>query len=364
MSDGPETRFHLHPSFFSDKERTLVEAQALSASIFRFESGVAALRLANGAGELLTLPFQGQQIWSAQFGGRELTMKSMFDQPYPTQEYLHTYGGFLIHCGATRMGVPGPEDDHPLHGELPNAPYQQAWIVLGEDEGGAYIGLGGRYRYTVAFAHNYEAQPTIKLYAGSTLCHVSMQIHNLKQTPMELMYLAHANFRPVNNGRLLYSAQTDPNHVRVRRSIPTHVKPGPGYKEFIDELGEHPERHHLLSPDRVFDPEIVFGIDYNADGDGWAHTLQIHPDGRADYVRHRPDQLDVGVRWISRTPDQDALGLILPATAEPEGYTAEKAKGHIKQIPAQGVWRCDYVLGAVDEEKANQIAAQIERLVV
>ncbi|MEZ4835502.1 MAG: DUF4432 family protein [Caldilineaceae bacterium] len=357
----PETTIHLHPSFFADKERTLIEAGALSASVFRFDSG--ALRLRNDMGELVMLPFQGQQIWSAHLGGRELTMKSMFDQPYPTQSYLHTYGGFLIHCGATRMGVPGPEDDHPLHGELPNAAYQQAWIVLGEDDGGAYIGLSGRFLYTVAFAHNYVAQPTVKIYTGSTLCHVGLEIQNLKQTPMELMYLAHANFRPVDNGRLLYSAIKDAEHVRVRRSIPSHVKPGPGYKEFLDALGEHPEQHHVLAPDLVFDPEIVFNIDYLADVDGWAHTLQIHPDGSADYIRHRPDQLDVGVRWISRTPDQDALGLLLPATAEPEGYSAEKAKGNIKTIPAQGTWRCDYVLGAVGEDDVAGIAAQIERLV-
>ena len=358
----PETSIHLHPSFFAEKERTLIEAGTLSASIFRFESGVAALRLRNDMGELVMLPFQGQQIWSANFGGRELTMRSMFDQPYPTQSYLHTYGGFLIHCGATRMGVPGPEDDHPLHGELPNATYQQAWIVLGEDEGGAYIGLSGRFRYTVAFAHNYVALPTVKIYAGSTLCHVGLEILNLKQTPMELMYLAHANFRPVDNGRLVYSAVTDAAHVRVRRSIPAHVKPGPGYKEFLDALGEQPEQHHVLKPELVFDPEIVFNIDYLADADGWAHTLQIHPDGNADYIRHRPDQLDVGVRWISRTPDQDALGLILPATAEPEGYSAEKAKGNIKTIPAQGTWRCDYVMGAVEKEAAAAIAATIEGL--
>ena len=48
----------------------------------------------------------------------------------------------------------------------------------------------------------------------------------------------------------------------------------------------------------------------------------------------RPAELPVGVRWICRTADQDALGMILPATAEPEGYHAEQAKGNIKTLPA------------------------------
>ena len=75
-----------------------------------------------------------------------------------------------------------------------------------------------------------------------------------------------------------------------------------------------------------------FAIDYLADDEGWAHSMQVHPDGSADFIRHRPEQLDKGVRWIYRSPDQDALGIILPATAEPEGYTAEKAKGNVKVL--------------------------------
>ena len=83
---------------------------------------------------------------------------------------------------------------------------------------------------------------------------------------------------------------------------------------------------------RSLDPEVVFFVDYTADRDGWAHSLQVHPDGTADYIAHRPDQLNHGVRWISRTPDQDTLGIILPATAESEGYTAEKAKGYLRTL--------------------------------
>jgi len=359
----PESTIHLRPEFFDTTERVLVESGTLTASAFRYPSGVAALRLRNEQGELVMLPFQGQQIWSAEFGGRNLTMRSMFDEPQTTSDYLKTYGGFLIHCGFTAMGVPTETDDHPLHGELPNALYQAAWLVLGEDENGAYIGLGGRYRHTVAFSYNYTAEPLVKLYADSSMIHVSLVCRNLKQTPMEYMYLAHVNFRPVDNSRLLYSAVVTPETVRVRRSIPSHVKPGPEYLKFLDALGEKPELHHHLTPGLSFDPEIVFGIDYSADDDGWAHTLQHHPDGSADYIRHRPEQLPVGVRWICRTPDQDAAGINLPATAEPEGYTAEKAKGYVKELAGGGEWRCEFVMGALNAEDAGAIAEQIKQIV-
>jgi hypothetical protein len=286
----------------------------------------------------------------------------MFDAPQPTRSYLETYGGFLLHCGATAMGVPTKEDSHPLHGELPNAPYQKAWVVVGEDAQGAYICVGGAYRHTVAFSFNYVARPLVKLYAGAGLFTAALAVENLKRTPMEFMYMAHANFRPVDNGRLVYSAPATPEHVRIRQSIPPHVRPGPGYREFLDELAQHPEKHHLLKPGLAFDPELVFTIDYLADGDGWAHTMQVYPDGTADFIRHKPAQLDKGVRWICRTPDQDALGMVLPATAGPEGYTTEKANGNIKVIPAGGSYLCEMEMGVLSAAEATTLERQIERI--
>ena len=357
-----ETTIYLTPSSFSEKEKLLVKSGGLSASGFIFDRGVCAVRLKNETSDLVLLPFQGQQIWSARFRGRDVTMHSMFTQPNPTRTYLETYGGFLIHCGATAMGVPTHEDTHPLHGELPNAPYQAAYIVTGSDAEGDYIGLGGAYQHTVAFSTNYLAEPLVKLYAGKTSASLSMDITNLKKTEMELMYLAHINFKPVNGSRLVYSAQTTPDHVRVRTSIPSHIHPKPGYVEFIEALKEHPEKHHHLVPGLAFDPEIVFFIDYLADTQGWAYSMQVLPDGNADFVRHRPAQLDKGVRWICRTPDQDALGLILPGTAEPEGYTAEKAKGNLKILPGGAVFHFDVEFGALTPSEASELEARIKAI--
>lgn len=357
------TKIFLSPAAFSDRETPVVEFGKLSATAFRFASGVCGLRIRNERGELVLLPFQGQQIWSASFNGRELAMKSMFEQPNPTRTYLENYGGFLLHCGFTAMGVPAAGDNHPLHGELPNAPYASAWLLAGQDEHGEYLELSGQYRHTVAFSYNYLAEPKVRLYAGKSTFWASMTITNLKHTPMEYLYLAHANFRPVDNSRLVYSAPYDPQHVRVRTSIPSHVKPLPGYQAFLDELAADPQKHHVLKPGLGFDPEVVFFIDYCTDQAGWAHTLQVHPNGEADYIRHRPDQLSKGVRWICRTADQDALGMLLPATAEPEGYSAEKAKGNIRVLAAGDVFTCAYEMGALTAEEAQVMEAKIDTIV-
>ena len=357
-----QTVVHLIQGMFDGRTREIVTHGELRANVFTFDSGVAAVRLSNAHGELVVLPFQGQQIWSAIMDGRSLGMKSMFDQPYPTTTYLHTYGGFFIHCGATRMGVPGPNDTHPLHGELPNARYQQAWLTLGTDANGDYIGMNGRFRYTVAFQDNYVATPEIRLYANKRIFTVSLTIENLKKTPMDLMYLAHINFRPVDHAQLITSAANTPAQIAVRKSIPSHITPAPGYKEFIDELANNPAIANMLTPGLGFDPEVVFTIKPNSDASGWAHSMQQLPDGSADYVAHRPEQLPFCIRWISRTPDQDCLGFSMPATAEPEGYSAEKSKGNLKSIAGGATWRCDFIVGTLDSQSAATMHQKINSL--
>ena len=81
----PGTTLYLQPEFFGEQEKLLVRHATLSAYAFRYPTGVCALRLENEMGQLIMLPFQGQQIWSAEFGERNLTMKSMFDEPNATR---------------------------------------------------------------------------------------------------------------------------------------------------------------------------------------------------------------------------------------------------------------------------------------
>lgn len=176
------------------------------------------------------------------------------------------------------------------------------------------------------------------------------------------MYMAHVNFRPVDGGRLVYSAPCTPEHVRVRTSIPSHIRPPEGYVDFIETLKDHPEQHNVLEPGLTFDPEVVLYIDYLTDEAGWAHSMQVHPDGAADFISHRPAQLDHGVRWICRTADQDALGLVLPATAEPEGYTAEKEKGNIKALPPEGTFHCELEVGALTPAEAERMEDKITHI--
>ncbi len=359
----PLTKIHLTPAFFTESEKPVLESGPLSATAFRFPGGVSGLRLKNELGMLTLLPYQGQQVWSVEFGGRNLTMKSMCPEPRAGVPFLETFGGFLQHCGVIGVGGPSPKDTHPLHGELPNAPYTKAFVVLGEDAGGTYIGMGGQYHHTVAFSTSYLAEPLVKLYTGKTVFDVGMKIANLKASPMEMMYLMHVNFRPVDNGRLIYSSIYTPEHVRVRASIPSHITPKPGYAEFLAELRDHPEKHHCLAPELVFDPEVAIFIDYLGDEHGWAHTMQVRPDGTADYISHNTAGLPRATRWLCRTADQDAVALVEPATAEPEGYLAEKSKGNLKILPPGGSFKGQVRAGVLDAQAAQAMEEKIQKIV-
>lgn len=358
-----QTRIALTPAQFSERERPLLTFGSLSATTWRYDSGVEALRLQNAHGRVELLPFLGQQIWSVTFGGRELTMRSMFDAPRPTPHFLETFGGFLQHCGVTGAGGPGPEDTHLIHGELPTARYQSAYLVTGEDGRGAFVGLGGHYRHTVAFGPDYLAEPLVKLYARETLVNVSMTITNRKRSPLELMYLAHVNFRPVDHGRVVTSARTTPETMRVRQSIPAHITPKPGYAEFLQQLAADPGAHAVFVPGQAFDPEVVLFIDCLADADGWAYALQVHPDGTADMIRHRPSQLPKATRWICRTADQDAVALLEVGTCEPEGYTAEKRKGNIRVLNPGAAFHAEFEAGWLDADAAGRLEALVDRIV-
>jgi hypothetical protein len=358
-----ETVVGLRPEFFRPKERTFLQHGELSASLFRYDSGVEAVRLRNARGQLVLLPFQGQQIWEARFDERVLTMRSMFPEPRATRDYLGNYGAFLLHCGATAMGNPSREDTHPLHGELPNAPYGEAWIAAGADGEGLYLAVGGEYRHTIAFACDYSARPRVTLRAGRAVVPIAMDIRNRRKTAMELMYLAHVNFRPLDGGRLVTPAPATPQGMRVRTLVPTNLTPPAGYREFLQQLAADPGRHLLLRPEMPFDPEVVLLLSCAADQGGWVRSLMVHPDGWASYIGYAAGTLDHAVRWISRTPDQDCLGLILPATAEPDGYLAEKKKGNLKVLAAGQSMRFELEAGLLTPEQASAMEKRIESAV-
>ncbi|NLB81355.1 MAG: DUF4432 family protein [Clostridiaceae bacterium] len=327
-----ETVVNLQKNFFTAKEQTFIESGKLSASGFTYAGDICALRIKNDRGELIILPFKGQQIWRARFDGVDLTMKSMFDEPRATDNFGESYGCFMLHCGMTAMGNPAPEDTHPQHGELPTMRYDTSYIVTDNDEQGRYMEVVSEVYYRRAFGVGYIAKPKIRIYENDTLIDISMTVTNRRSEPLAYAYLCHVNFRPIEGARLVDSS----NSIFVHEDIPENLpqEKAEALKAYFERIKQNPEIINLVdSKTQTYEPEIVFTMKYDTDPDGWAHCMQIAPEGYANYLAFRPEETPIGIRWIARTPNEDAMGMVLPATAEHKGYNYLKEKGQLKYLP-------------------------------
>lgn len=331
----PALKLRLLPATFTAQPTRIFTSAELNAEIFTYSTGVAALRLTNSRGHLDLLPFQGQQVWRACFDDQDLAMQTMFAEPEPTTEFLATYGGFMLHCGVRAMGNPSPTDTHPPHGELPNFPYTEAYLIAGVDDSGAYVGLTGRAVCRNSFAYGYVVEPELRLYAGATTFHAQLHLSNLRTAPFEYMYLCHINFPARDGIRLLSTAPVDPEHLILHPDLFATVGAA---RECLAAYHRRLEENIRLSTtlDRaaqVYDPEIVFTMHHLPDKAGRAHTLGLLPEGGAYYVAHRRAELPLALRWIARTGNEEALGMVLPCTAEHHGYNYARERGQLRTLP-------------------------------
>ena len=81
------TKINFTSSFFTDRPVELLQDGEFSATAFKYETGVCGLKIKNAHCSMVVLPYMGQQIWFAEFDGRNLTQKSIFDQPQATTKF-------------------------------------------------------------------------------------------------------------------------------------------------------------------------------------------------------------------------------------------------------------------------------------
>lgn len=347
----------------SETEQIVVSAGALSASLFRYPSGIDGLRLRNARGSLVVLPWFGQMIWSAGFDGVDLAMRSGFDMPLPAETIAGTYGCFAFHSGLLRNGVPGPENDHAAHGEFPCARMRRAWLELLDDDGALALRVVSERDHVVGFGPHYRARPALTLREDEGRFDVALDVENRSGMPMELMYMFHANFAFVADGEIVQPAPFTPSCVTVRRSVPGHVVPTEEYRALIDALAATPERMARLGEPSLYDPEQVFYVDgLGTDGQGRTSLLLRRPEGDAFAVAYAPAEFPKCVRWILNGPDQAVAAFALPSTCHPEGYTAERQKGNVQMLPPHGQARFGVTLGYLNAEEAVGAAAVIAEL--
>jgi hypothetical protein len=357
------TSMRLARAFFTEHARVVLEAGGITASLFRYPTGVEGIQIANTRGHLVVLPFMGQMIWDAEFDGVDLTMRNMFKAPRPARSIAETYGCFAFHSGLLRNGVPAAEDDHQAHGEFATAPMGEAGLEVGHDQDGPYVAITGTYEYVMGFGAHYEARPRVVMRPDSTLFDIQMDVTNLSGAAMDLMYMAHINFAFAEGARIVQPAPFTPERTAVRRAVPAHVTPNPDYLGFIEELARDPAPSAVLDQPARYDPEQVFYIKApSRDVGGLTHFLLHRPQGDGFSIAFDPEQFPHTVRWILHNSDQAVCAFALPSTCEPEGYTAEKRKGHIRVLGGGETARFAVRLGYLDAGMAERALQHINTL--
>lgn len=358
----PETKIFLHENMFGETERILLVNANFKVTLFRYSTGVCAVQITNGLINLIILPFQGQQVWRMDSQYRHLTMKSIFDEPEQTTRFGLNYGGFLIHCGLTANGNPSANDTHPLHGELPNCRYPSAYLVLGTDGEREYVALGGKFVYRNSLEYHYAFEPEVRVFAGSGVAKMDIHCTNFRSKPMKYMYMAHINWLPVDGSRLVYSA--DPQMTEVFKDtfgLPTYEQQR--FSEYVDQVAKNPRIADIIDPiNQVYDPELCMYAAYQADENGFAHAMQVFPEGDAGYVSFRTRELPNAVRWYARTGDEDALAFAIPATNNHLGFSRNDEKGLIHQIPAHSSLEMCYMFGTLSKEEAQKMENNIRSI--
>jgi hypothetical protein len=362
MAEGVhDAHFTLPRAGFGEKERVAARFGGLTARLFRYDSGIEAVRLSNARGGVVVLPYFGQMVWSAEFDGVALAMESMFAEPRPAKSIVETYGCLAFHSGLLRNGVPSALDAHELHGEAPSAPMNSAGIACGVDALGPWMAVVGERDYAMGFGAHYLARPRVVLREGATSFDVEMTVDNRSAAPMDLMYMCHVNFAFAAGARIVQSAPYTPEHVVVRTAIPGHVVPNDDYRALIAELAANPARMERLDEPKRYDPEQVFYVKgAKKSPDGLVRHLMLRREGDAFSIAWDPVSMPHTIRWILVNGDQRVAAFAMPATCEPEGYAAEKRKGNVRSLAAGAFARFVTHVGYVDAAHADAIARAIE----
>lgn len=356
-------KVHLRHALFEEKERGFLESDGVEVSLFRYDTGVEAVRLANRRGYVIVLPYFGQMLWDARFDGVRLGMGHAYPAPRPAKVIVDTYGCLAFHSGLLRNGVPSSQDDHQLHGEFSCATLDSAALEFGDDGEGAFLRLTSEYEYIAGFGSHYRARPSVTVRPDCTLIDIGMSVENRGGKVMDLMYMCHINLAFIENAHIRQAAAYTPENVAVRTAIPSFVQPTPEYRALLEELARDPGRMEHLNPSLKYDPEQVFYLNnLRRDSAGTTHVMMRRPEGDGLVVSFSPDAFPYSARWLLRNDDLQVAAVALPSTCHPEGYLTEKSAGHVRSLAPRASANFRVRLGYLDGAAAAKMDATIGSL--
>jgi monosaccharide-transporting ATPase len=145
--------------------------------------------------------------------------------------------------------------------------------------------------------------------------------------------------------------------------MPGHVTPTDAWRALLADVAAHPARLERLDEPALYDPEFVFylkGVPAGADGRVRYALLRREDDAFA--IRWNPLTMPHTIRWVLVNSDQGVAAFAMPATCEPEGYSAEKRKGHVQTLAGGESARFETEIAYIPREQAAAVVAEIEKV--
>ena len=123
-----------------------------------------------------------------------------------------------------------------------------------------------------------------------------------------------------------------------------------------------PARLERLDEPALYDPELVFYLKgVPVPPDGRVRHAMLRREGDAFAIRWNPEAMPHTIRWVLVNSDQSVAAFAMPATCEPEGYAAEKRKGHVQTLAGGARIRFETEIAYIPRDEAAAVVAEIEK---
>jgi hypothetical protein len=320
------------------------------------EEGVLAVDVTTGSGFGFTvLPSRGMDISSAHLGGRSLAWRSATTDQHPAffepqgRGWLRSfYGGLVLTCGLTWMGMDCVDDGQPLglHGRVSHLPATNVhWE--GRWEGDDYIlSVSGKLREAIVFGENIQLTRRIWARMGESRFYIDDIVENMgyQRTPHMMLYHINVGFPAVDDNSWLLSPS---RNVTPRDS----------------DAEDGKERYAQMQPPTRDYREKAYFHDMQAGPDGKVTAAIVNEDcdngqGFGVYATYNRAELPWFCEWKMMDQGTYVVGME-PANALVLGRAKEKELGRLQYLAPGEVREYHLEIGAVTGEA--EIAALKER---
>ena len=331
-------------------------------------AGVRLMRLEDGRGEGVrvieartgtcfsfnVLASRGMDISFAEYKGIPLSWRSCtgdvspaFYEPEGEGWHRIFYGGMVVTCGLTNVGVPCQDQGEELgrHGRISATPAESVYAD-GRWEGDEYnLVIQGRMRQAAFGGENLSLTRKICTRLGASMFRIEDEVENHDFRPTPLMFLYH-----VNLGFPLLSEES-------ALFIPT--KKVDSMENSVD-----PKEFNRLHPPIAGAPSQVFYHQVASDPEGRVLVALINERlSIGVYIQYNKNHLKNLVQWKMLGQGIHVLG-IEPANCHVEGRVRERERGTLEFLPPGGKKNFYLELGVLEStSELREIKEKIESLI-